>query len=79
MRRTLHDLHCRVIPVFEIFRKPHCREVTPPQFLDQHVTVYEHLADVARVVASDFVVLDALVFTVILLVKFGDQFVEGSE
>jgi hypothetical protein len=53
--------------------------MTPPQFLDQHVTVYQHLSDVAGVVPSDFVVFNSLVFAVIFLVEFGDQFSQGSE
>ena len=73
MRRTLHDLHRRVVAVLEVLRQPHRREVAPPQLLDKHVPVHQHLPDVARVVPPDLVVLDAFVLAVVLVVEFGDQ------
>lgn len=79
MRRTLHDLHGRVVSVLEIFRQPHRREVAPPQLLDQHVPVHQHLSDVAGVVPSDLVVFDAFVLAVVLVVELGDQVGQRAE
>jgi len=53
--------------------------MTPSQLLNQHVSVNKNLSDMAGVVSSNFVVFNALIFAVILLVKFGYQFIQSSK
>ena len=69
MGRTFHDFNSNVVPVLEIFSEPNCRKVAPAQFLHQDVSVDEDLANMAGVVAADFVVFNALVLTVVFLIK----------
>lgn len=72
MWRTFHDLNSNIISVFEILRKPDSGEMTPAEFLHQDISVDEDFSDMAGMIASNFIVFDAFVLTVILFVEMED-------
>lgn len=50
--------------------------MAPTELLDEHIAVDEDLADVAGVIASNFVIFDPLIFTVILVIEFPDPILQ---
>ena len=78
MGGAFHDFNSNIVTVLEVFSKPDCREVTPPEFLDQHIPVDQDLTNMTRMISSNFVVFDSLIFTVILFVEVGNQFLKGT-
>jgi hypothetical protein len=51
----------------QVFCQPHSREVTPSQLLDDDIAVEKNFADMDGVIASNFIVLNAFIFTGILV------------
>ena len=72
MRRALHDFYRHIVAVLEVFGQPHRRKVAPAKLLHKHVTFGEHFSDVAGVIASNFVILNPLIFAVILVIQLFD-------
>ena len=70
VRSGFLDLERDVRVVLEVSRKPDCREMPPAEFLDDHVSLEQHLADVDGVVAAELVVLYSLVLAIIFLIYF---------
>jgi hypothetical protein len=46
--------------------------MSPAEFLNEDVPVGENLANMARMIATNLVILDTLIFTVVLLVEMCD-------
>lgn len=69
VRCWLHNLNSNISPVFKILGQPNSGEVTPSEFLNQDVPVDQYLSNVAGMVAANFIVLNAFIFTMILLIK----------
>jgi hypothetical protein len=72
MRSRFHYLHCHIRAIFEVLAKPDSRKVTPPKFLNQHIAIDKHLPNVTRMIASNFVILNSFILTMVLLVQFLD-------
>ena len=70
MRGWFHDFYCHIGAEFEIFCKPNCREVSPAELLNEHVSINEDLSNMARVVASNFIILDPFILAVIFIIEF---------
>ena len=51
MGGAFHYFYGHVGRVFEIFCQPDRREMPPPEFLNENITVHEDLPDVAGMVA----------------------------
>ncbi len=69
MCSTLLNFKCNVCPKFKIFRKPHCREVSPADFLNHHVTPIDNLTNVHRVVPTYFIVRYTLIFRIMFSIN----------
>ena len=65
VRSTLLDFESDVGLVHLIASEPYCGKVAPAQLLHDHVAIDQDFTDVDRVIPPDFVVSDALVFTLI--------------
>ena len=81
MLGTLLDFYGNIRVMLKILCQPDCAEVTPPQFLNNHISVKKDLPDVNWMVATNLVVRHTLVFARILFVeKFViNHFSQGSK
>ena len=62
-------LDSHITTILKILGKPHRRKVAPTKFLNDNVSLEENLANMDRMVASDFVVWHALIFTWVLVIE----------
>ena len=76
VRSRFHDLNSYVSSIFEILGEPHSGEVSPSQFLNEHIPVDKHFTDVARVVSANLVIFNAFVLTVVFFVELLDPVFE---
>ena len=74
--RTLLHLHGDKGAVLEVLAQPDCREMAPSQFLDDHVSIDQHFPNVHRMVAADYVILNAFILRIIVLVQFPQKVFE---
>lgn len=70
MWSRFHNLYSNICAIFKIFCQPNSRKVTPTQFLNQYISIYQNLANMAGMISSNFIILNALIFTMILIIKF---------
>ena len=63
MLRWLLNLECNVRIIHLIFCKPNCWEMSPPQFLNDHISAFENLAYMNRMVTSHLVIWKSLILT----------------
>lgn len=50
--------------------------MSPSQFLDQHISINEYFSYVARMISSNFIVLNSLILTMIFLIQFFNPFLQ---
>lgn len=50
--------------------------MAPSKFLDENVPIDEHFSDMTGMVSPNFIILDPLVFTVVLIIEFTDPVFE---
>ena len=67
-----HHLYCHVGPIFEILCKPHCREMPPAEFLNENIAIDKNLANMARMIPTNFIILDPLILTMVFIIEFPD-------
>jgi hypothetical protein len=79
VRGTFHDFDGNIISMLEVLGKPDSRKVSPTKFLHKNVSVDKHLAHMARMVPSNLVVLNSLVFAVVLFVQMRDKLFQCAE
>ena len=72
MRRTFHNFDSDIISILEVFGQPNCGEVSPSKFLHKDITIAEHLTNMTRVIPTNFIILNAFVFTVIFFIEVKD-------
>ena len=68
VRRTFLYFDSDISIEFEIFTEPDCWEMSPSQFLYYHVSTDKYLSDMNGMVASDFIILDSLIFWIMSFV-----------
>lgn len=51
----------------------------PPQLLNQYVSINEHFSNMARVISSNLIVLNAFILAVVFIIKFLDKSFKGSK
>jgi hypothetical protein len=68
MRTTLHNLDGDIIAILKVLSQPNGRKVSPPKFLHQYIPITKYFTHMTRMITTNFVVLDALVLGVVLLV-----------
>jgi len=71
---ALLDLEGHVLVDLQVPGQPHGGEVPPPQLLNDHISVYQYLSDVGRVVPSDLIVRDSFILTLITICKSTNEF-----
>ncbi len=70
MRSWFHNFNCDISSIFEIFSEPNCGEMAPSKFLNQDIPVDKNLSNMARMIATNFIILNTLILTMIFLVEF---------
>jgi hypothetical protein len=73
VRGAFHDFDGNIISMLEILGKPDSRKVSPTKFLHKNVSVDKHLTHMTRMIPTNLVVLNTLVFAVVLLVQMRDK------
>lgn len=48
---TFHYFYSHISGIFEVLSEPYGREVSPPKFLNQYISIHEHLPDVTRMIS----------------------------
>lgn len=79
VRGTFHDFDGNIISMLEVLGKPDSRKVSPTKFLHKNVSVDKHLAHMARMIPTNLVVLNSLVFAVVLFVQMRDKLFQCAE
>lgn len=62
--RSLY-FECNVCVVEDVPREPNCAEMTPAEFLNYNIAIDQDLADVHRVITTDFVISETFIFRAI--------------
>ena len=76
VRRALLNFDGNVGTIFEVFAEPYSREVSPSQFLNNYIATNEDLPDVDRMVPTQDVVVNALVFGIVILINAPQELFE---
>lgn len=66
---TLLNFYGNISVKFKIFAKPNSWEVTPSELLYHNISIDKNLPYVNRMVTTNFIVLNAFVFRVVLLIQ----------
>ena len=76
--RAFHDFDSDIVLKFEIFRQPDGWKVSPAEFLNKNISIRQHFSHMAGMVATDFVVFDALILTMVFVVELHDEIIQGA-
>jgi hypothetical protein len=79
VRGAFHDFDSDVVSILEVFGEPDSGEVSPSEFLDKNVSVDEDLTDVTRVIPANFIIFNALIFTMVLFIEVENEFFKSAE
>ena len=66
--RTFLDFYGDICFVFKIFAQPYCREMAPSQLLDNDIPLEENFSNMDRMIATNVIIFNALIFRVMLLI-----------
>lgn len=76
VRRAFLNFYGYICIIFKILSNPDRGEMSPPYLLDHNISFQKNFSHMNRVISSNFIILDALVLTMMLLIQLseiGDQ------
>jgi len=71
---AFHDLNSYIVGILEILSEPDRWKMPPTEFLHENISVLKDLTDVARVIAANLIVFDALILAVVFLIEMENEF-----